>query len=278
MRKAHPRYQFAVEIIKTQGDREQNVDLAVIGGQGVFVKELEERLLDHSIDLAVHSLKDMPSQIQAGLKLGAITAREDVRDAFISRSGATLSQMPPGARIGTGSPRRTVQLKLVRPDLKAAPMRGNVDTRIRKLHSGDADALIMASAGLHRMGLGGIITEHLSTDDFLPMVGQAALAVEIREGEEELEELLAVLEDTPTRQAITAERAFLAGLGGGCQAPIAANAIVNGPNLRIEGMVAAPDGSVVLRDCRQCPASSPADAGYLLAAWLIGKGASRFLA
>ncbi len=277
LKKSHPDYDFRIKIIKTEGDRDQTAGLDKIGGQGVFVKEIEAHLRDGSIDLAVHSLKDMPSQIPAGLEIGAVTAREDVRDALISPSGATLARLPEGAKIATGSPRRTVQLKAVRPDVQVAPIRGNVDTRIRKLRAGEADALLMASAGLKRLGMADIITEYMGLEDFLPAVGQAALAVEIRAGDKELQALLQLLEHKPTRQAITAERTFLAALGGGCQAPIAAHATVQGQEIELDGMVAAPDGYIILRDKQRGPADDPAYAGNLLAAKFLGRGAAKIL-
>ncbi|MBI4333456.1 MAG: hydroxymethylbilane synthase [Chloroflexi bacterium] len=277
LRKAHPQCEFTVRVIKTQGDKDTISGLDKIGGQGVFVKELEEQLLSRSIDIAVHSLKDMPGSVPAGLTIGAVPAREDVRDALISRSGLPLGRLPPGSTIGTGSPRRTVQLRLVRPDLKAAPVRGNVDTRIRKMHAGEVDAVILAAAGLQRLGLSHLVTEFLDTENFLPAVGQAALAVEIRAADREIEDLVSVVDHLPTRQAVTAERAFLGGLGGGCQAPIAAHAVVNGKELDIDGMVAAPDGYMALRDRQKGSTDSPGDAGYLLAARLIGRGAASWL-
>ncbi len=275
--KAHPEYDFTVNIIKTEGDRDQTAGLDKIGGQGVFVKELEARLLDRSIDLAVHSLKDVPSQVQPGLEIGAVPLREDVRDALVSRSGETLARLPPGARVATGSPRRSVQLKAVRPDLEVAPIRGNVDTRIRKIKAGEAEAVLLASAGLIRMGMAEVITEYLSVEQFLPAVGQAALAVEVRAGEMEILDLLRSIEHLPTRQAVTAERSFLATLGGGCQAPIAASAIVVGDEIELDGMVAAPDGYIVMRDKVRGPASDPGYAGYLLAASFLGRGAGKLL-
>lgn len=277
LKKAHPQYEFTIRIIKTQGDKDQKAGLAQIGGQGVFVKELEERLLDGSIDLAVHSLKDMPGQIQSGLTIGAVAAREDVRDALISRSGLPLARLPSQSKVGTGSPRRVAQLKAARPDLVTMGIRGNVDTRVRKMKSGEVDAVIVAAAGIHRLGLSHLVTEYLDVTDFLPAVGQAALAVETRASEKELQDLLGVIEHAPTRQAVTAERAFLGGLGGGCQAPIAAHAAVKGKEVELDGMVAAPDGSLILRDQQKSSVESPGDAGYLLAARLIGRGAARWL-
>jgi hydroxymethylbilane synthase len=247
------------------------------GGRGVFVKELEECLLQGAIDIAVHSLKDMPVDTCAGLKIGAITEREDVRDALISRSGATLKELPRGARIGTGSPRRAVQIRAVRPDIEISAVRGNVDTRFRKMASGEVDAIVVAAAALHRLGWAERITEYLDTEVCLPAAGQGALAAEIRSGEKELEELVGVLNHKATSQAVTAERAFLEGLGGGCKAPVAAYARVRAIELELEGMVSSSDGAMVIRDRQRGLAEAPTDVGYLLAARLLGTGAGRLL-
>ncbi|MDZ4246468.1 MAG: hydroxymethylbilane synthase [Dehalococcoidia bacterium] len=277
LQKACPRCTFTIRVVKTEGDKERSAPLAQMGGQGVFVKELEEQLLSGSIDLAVHSLKDMPVQLQKGLKIGAFPIREDARDVLITRSGVTLSGLPSGSKIGTGSPRRAVQLRAVRPDLQIHGIRGNVDTRLKKMRSGEVDAIILAAAALHRMGWADQITEYLDPGICLPAVGQGSLAIEIRSREKELEDILLKINHIPTSQAVTAERALLAGLGGGCHAPIAAHARVEGQEVKIEGMVASANGSTILRGTETGPAASPADSGKKLADYFLKKGAAKLL-
>ncbi|MDP2719049.1 MAG: hydroxymethylbilane synthase [Dehalococcoidia bacterium] len=277
LQKACPRCTFTIRVVKTEGDKERSAPLAQMGGQGVFVKELEEQLLSGSIDLAVHSLKDMPVQLQKGLKIGAFPVREDARDVLISRSGFNLSGLPPGSKIGTGSPRRAVQLRAARSDLQIHGIRGNVDTRLKKMRSGEVDAIILAAAALHRMGWADQITEYLDPGICLPAVGQGSLAIEIRSREKELEDILLKINHIPTSQAVTAERALLAGLGGGCHAPIAAHARVEGQEVKIEGMVASANGSTILRGTETGPAASPADSGKKLADYFLKKGAAKLL-
>ncbi|MCG0238080.1 MAG: hydroxymethylbilane synthase [Firmicutes bacterium] len=208
----HPGVRFAIEIYRTQGDRTQaaGIPLSQVGGKGLFTKELEEALLDGRADLAVHSLKDMPTELPPGLTLGCIPEREDPRDVVIARDGTPLAELPPGAVVGTSSLRRLAQLRRLRPDLEYRPVRGNVDTRLRKLEEGQFDALVMAAAGLHRAGFAGRITEYLDPRVLLPAVGQGALALEIRAGDEEMARLLAPLHHLPTALAVRAERAFMA--------------------------------------------------------------------
>ncbi|MFO7172204.1 MAG: hydroxymethylbilane synthase [Bacillota bacterium] len=208
----HPGVRFAIEIYRTQGDRTQaaGIPLSQVGGKGLFTKELEEALLDGRADLAVHSLKDMPTELPPGLTLGCIPEREDPRDVVITRDGTPLAGLPPGAVVGTSSLRRLAQLRRLRPDLEYRPVRGNVDTRLRKLAEGQYDALVMAAAGLHRAGFAGRITEYLDPGVVLPAVGQGALALEIRAGDEEMARLLAPLHHLPTALAVRAERAFMA--------------------------------------------------------------------
>ncbi len=277
LRKAHARCEFTTSVIKTLGDREKDAGLTQIGGQGVFIKELEESLLAGTIDMAVHSLKDMPSQLQPGLKIGAVLKRGDARDVLVSGSGAPLAELPGGAIIGTGSHRRAVQITAARPDLRIIPIRGNVDTRLKKVYSKEVDAIVIAAAALERLGWVDRITEYLDPDICLPAVGQGALAIEIRDGEKETEELVAAVHDTPTSQATTAERFFLDGLGGGCRAPIGAYATVNGHELELEAMVGSLDGFMIMRDKIKGLAEAAGDAGYLLAARLLGMGAGRYL-
>jgi hydroxymethylbilane synthase len=230
-----------LEIIKTTGDKIQDVPLSQVGGKGLFTKEIEEALLDGRIDLAVHSLKDMPSDLPAGLTLAAIPAREDPRDAVI---GAALKD---GARIGTSSLRRTVQLRAMHRDLLIESLRGNLDTRLRKLDEGQYDTIILAAAGLRRLGWANRISELIPVDVMIPAVGQGALAIETRDDNGEAHQLARMLDHEASRIAITAERSFLAVFGGGCQVPIGAHATVDRSNIHLRAFVSNPDGSNVKR-------------------------------
>jgi hydroxymethylbilane synthase len=253
LRELYPEIAFEVEVIKTLGDVARTASLSAIGGKGVFTKEIEEALLAARIDLAVHSLKDLPTTLPRGLKLGAILEREDPRDALIARAKADgsatahLRALRSGAVIGTSSLRRLVQVKRMRADLEVREIRGNVDTRLRKLDEESYDAIILAAAGLNRLQLAHRITALFSTDEMLPAVGQGALAIEIRAADLDLERLLAPLDHGPTRCATAAERAFLRALGGGCRLPIAAHARCEGERLLIEGMIASADGAHLVR-------------------------------
>jgi hydroxymethylbilane synthase len=226
-----------IEIIKTLGDKIQDVPFSQVGGKGLFTKEIEEALLDRRIDLAVHSLKDMPSELPSGLTLAAIPEREDPRDALI---GAPLKE---GARVGTSSLRRTVQLKTMHRGLSIETLRGNVDTRLRKLQEGQFDTIVLAAAGLHRLGWANRISELIPVDVMIPAVGQGALAIETRDDSGEAHQIAGALEHQDSRVAITAERAFLAVFGGGCQVPIGAHATVEGSQIRLRAFVSEPDGS-----------------------------------
>lgn len=229
-----------IEIIHTTGDKIQDVALSMVGTKGLFTKEIEDALLRGDIDLAVHSLKDMPTELPAGLRLAAIPAREDARDAMV---GASLSGLSAGARVGTSSLRRAAQLRAIRPDLSVETIRGNVDTRLRKLDEGHFDAIVLAAAGLRRLGWEARVTEYLDPEVMCPAVGQGALAIETREGEW----VVPGLDNAGSRRCVTAERAVLAQLGGGCQVPIGAFAELAGGMLRIRAVIVAPDGSVVIR-------------------------------
>ncbi|HYP53792.1 MAG TPA: hydroxymethylbilane synthase [Pyrinomonadaceae bacterium] len=278
-----PKTQVRVEIFKTSGDVMQNVPLAVIGGKGVFTKELEEALLDGRIDLAVHSLKDLPTVLPEGLQITAVTEREDPRDALVLRADAaekfgTLRDLPAGAVVGTSSMRRIAQLKHLRPDVRVKDLRGNVDTRLRKLDSGDYDAVILASAGLRRLGLAGRISAAVSSDEMLPAVGQGALGVETRADDEATNEAVRLLEHAPTRAACTAERALLRALGGGCQVPIAAHARADGGALSLEALVASASGEHIIRDTLEGATEEAERVGGKLAALLLERGAGALLA
>jgi hydroxymethylbilane synthase len=227
-----------IEIIKTTGDKITGVPLAQVGTKGLFTKEIEEALLAGTIDLAVHSLKDLPTELPAGLRLAAVPPREDARDALVGRR---LAELPPGARVGTSSLRRVAQLLAARPDLVIEPARGNLDTRLRKLSEGRYDALVLAAAGLTRLGWQDRIAEYLPVETMCPAVGQGALAIETRE-EGEAAAVCAQLDDAATRAAVSAERALLEALGGGCQVPIGAHATIADEELRLVAIVASPDG------------------------------------
>jgi len=231
-----------IVIIKTSGDKFQQTSFSQIGTKGIFIKELEDALLEERIDLAVHSMKDVPTEMPAGLTIAAISKREDVRDALLSSSGATLASLPQGARVGTSSLRRQSQLLYARRDLRLLELRGNVDTRIEKLKRGDYDAIVLAKAGLDRLGLSGNISEVLPHDVSLPAAGQGAIGIEARTGDAETLRVLTALEDAETRSAVTAERSALAGLGGGCQVPIGAWGRVENGKLALDVAVLSPDG------------------------------------
>jgi len=265
-------------VIKTTGDKITDVPLAQIGGKGLFIKEIEEALLTGRVDLAVHSLKDMPAEVPEGLILGAVPPREDCRDAFISSRYADLAEIPAGGRVGTGSLRRRVQLLHRRPDLEVVPLRGNVDTRLKKMESLGLDALILAAAGLNRLGLAHLYRGWVPEADMLPAVGQGALGLEVRTADRELRDRLAFLDDPPTRLAVTAERAFLARLEGGCVVPVAARGRVEGDVLHLEALISDLEGRRVLRDRRTGPVAEAAALGTRMADDLLARGGREILA
>jgi hydroxymethylbilane synthase len=279
-----PRHEVRVQIIKTSGDILKDAPLSVIGGQGAFTRELEHALLERRIDLAVHSLKDLPTVNPEGLALAAVTEREDPRDALVLPSGAnfidniSVKRLPPGSRVGTSSLRRRAQLRHLRSDLVLGELRGNVDTRLRKLDAGEYDAVVLAAAGLRRLGLAGRISAYLSTEELLPAVGQGALGLETRGDDAETIRLASQLDHAPTRDACGAERALLRQFGAGCQVPIAAHAVVRGGALRQEGLVAAPSGEEVLREAIEGPAAEGERLGVELALRLQARGAAFLLA
>jgi len=249
---AHPELATAGAIelvpIRTTGDRVQTRLLAEIGGKGLFTKEIEEALLDRRIDLAVHSLKDMETVLPDGLEIGAVLARDDPRDALISRGGGGLAHLPQRARVGTASLRRRAQLLRRRGDLDVLPIRGNVDTRLAKLAGGEFDGLVLALCGLERLGKAGLASEILAPELMLPAVGQGALAIECRAGEAPVHQLLAPLHDPASAACVAAERAMLAALDGSCRTPIAGLATIAGDRLTLDGLLLAPDGSAERRD------------------------------
>jgi hydroxymethylbilane synthase len=274
---AHPGLSVRIEIIKTTGDKILDVPLARVGGKGLFVKEIEEALSARRIDLAVHSLKDVPATLPPNLEIGAVCAREDPRDAWLSRLGQRFAETPVGARVGTSSLRRESQLRALRPDLSLEPLRGNVDTRLRKLEEGRYDAVVLAAAGLRRLGLGNRIQETLPPEVMLPAIAQGALGIEIREDDRTSRELLAPLHDRATAACVGAERAFLRRLGGGCQVPIAGHATLAGDRLCLRGLVAWPDGHALVRGERTGGATEAEAIGHALAEELLRRGADRIL-
>jgi hydroxymethylbilane synthase len=265
-------HQSRIEIIKTTGDMITGVPLAQVGTKGLFTKEIEEALLDGRASLAVHSLKDLPTDLPAGLTLAAIPAREDPRDAIV---GMRLADLPAGAKVGTSSLRRAAQLRRLRPDLRIEPVRGNLDTRLRKLDEGQYDAIVLAAAGLKRLGWEGRIAEILSPELVCPAVGQGALAIETAGG-------LALqacrpLDHAPTRAAVTAERALLGALGGGCQVPIGAYATVADGHVRLLAVIVSPDGSGLVRDHAEGSAADAGKIGRDLGQTLLAAGGDRIL-
>jgi hydroxymethylbilane synthase len=263
-------------VITTKGDQVIDQPLPEIGGKGLFTFELEEALRDGQVDAAVHSLKDLPTEDVPGLTIAAIPERADVRDVWICPAGHNLDDLPAGAVIGTSSTRRAAQLLANRPDLMVKPIRGNVDTRLRKVLQGDYDAIILAAAGLTRLGKDEHITHYLPFEIMLPAPGQGALAVQCRADDQETIRKLAVLDHQLTRMAVTAERAFLAALGGGCSLPVGALAIVNNERISFEGVVAAQDGSQSIKLTNQ--GSDPQSLGTTLAQKAFTRGADQLLA
>lgn len=276
LRKTNPAVQFTLTRITTQGDRLREMPLHRLPGVGVFVKELEAALLAGEIDMAVHSLKDMPTNVPPGLSLGGVAARLDPRDALVTRKEG-LHQLASGCLVGTGSPRRAIQLLDCRSDLKVQPVRGNVDTRLRKVSNGELDGIIVAAAALLRLGREDRITEYLPMEDFLPAVGQGALAIEIRSEDDEIAELVAKINHRPTWHSVLAERAFLRSLGGGCRAPVAALGEVSDDVLSLQGMVAGPESRIVLRGSEDGSTNDPEGLGAQLAQRMFVMGAAELI-
>ncbi len=274
---AHSDLQVVIEIIKTSGDVFLDAPLSQIGGKGLFTKEIEDALLDGRIDLAVHSLKDLPTVLPSGLSLAAVSRREDARDAFLSNEHRSLGALPQGARVGTSSLRRQSQLLRLRSDLEVANLRGNLDTRIRKLDEKQYDAILLACAGLDRLGYQHRIAERLSVQQLCPAVGQGALGIETRETDAVTRSRLQWLHHPPTHSAVTAERAFLRRLGGGCQVPIAGHAWIEESRLEMLGVVASTDGRQLFRDQASAPVEQAAELGSQLAERLLAGGASDIL-
>ncbi len=270
-------HEIEMSIIKTTGDKMKNIPLTRSGTKGLFIKEIEEALLDGSIDVAVHSMKDLPTSQPAGLVVAAVPKREDARDVMISATGRRFEELPPGARLGTSSLRRQSQLRRLRADLNLVPMRGNLDTRLRKLDRGECDALVLAAAGVHRLGWRERITEYFAPEQICPAVGQGALAIETRRDDIRVADVVSSLDHAPTHCAVRAERAVLRHLGGGCQVPIAAQAIAESGELRVIGVVADLEGKTVVRASGTGPIDDPEGLGMLVAEELLHQGAGTIL-
>jgi hydroxymethylbilane synthase len=264
-------------IIKTTGDRITDVPLAKVGGKGLFVKEIEEALMDGRIDVAVHSMKDMPAELPHGLCISAVPEREIPLDALITHENVPLDRLPRGARVGTSSLRRSSQLLNQRPDLTIEPLRGNLDTRLKKLTSGTLDAIVLAAAGLKRLGLDHLITTVLTPETMLPAVGQGALCIESRTNDGSTSQFLTGLDHAATHLAVMAERAFLHRLEGGCQVPIAAFATIENEQLELTGLVAELDGSRLIKAAVSGPCDRAASLGNKLAEILLARGADAIL-
>jgi hydroxymethylbilane synthase len=268
-------HEVELEIIKTTGDKITDVALSKVGTKGMFTKEIEEALAEGRIDLAVHSLKDLPTELSQGFEIAAVTTRENPRDVFCSRKYASIEDLPRAARVGTSSLRRQAQLKAVRPDLDIHPLRGNVDTRLRKLEAGEYDAIILAAAGLNRLGKTQLVRQVIPAEVMCPAAGQGALGIEIRAGDSMTRQHLAFLDDAAARATTTCERALLNRLGGGCQVPIGAFAEVRDGRLHLEAIVADPDGSKILRESRD--GSDPVPLGESVGDILLRRGGDAIL-
>jgi hydroxymethylbilane synthase len=277
LEKLNPDISFELEIIKTSGDRFTDVHLSQIGGKGLFIKELEDALFGKKIDLAVHSLKDMTTIIPEGLSLSCTLKREDVRDCLITSNKKSIYEMEPGTIIGTSSLRRQAQILNLRPDLEIKMLRGNLDTRIKKLESGEFGAIILAACGLKRLGYLSKVDHYLDPEIFIPAVGQGVIAIESRSDDESMLSILKKLDDKETHECITAERAFLRKLEGSCKAPIAAHAIIKSSQILLVGMVASLDGKKLIKDEILGKIEDAEDIGYNLGELLLAKGADKIL-
>jgi hydroxymethylbilane synthase len=274
---AHPGLQVELLGMSTQGDKILDTPLAKIGGKGLFVKELEQRMLAGDADIAVHSMKDVPVELPEGLHLPIIMEREDPHDAFVSNTHASLDELPEGAKVGTSSLRRQCQLFARRPDLEILPLRGNVNTRLKKLDDGEYDAIILAAAGLKRLGFGERIRTVISPEQSLPAIGQGAIGIECRSEDPRVNQLIAVLHHGDTADRVRAERAFNARLEGGCQVPIGGHAILEGDNIWLRGLVGEADGSELIEGEIRGPRGDAEALGVALAEELLARGADRIL-
>ncbi|MGH8496061.1 MAG: hydroxymethylbilane synthase [Gammaproteobacteria bacterium] len=277
LRAAHPELRIELAPMTTQGDRLSGASFTRMGGKGLFIKDLETAILDGRADVAVHSMKDVPAEMPAAFSIAAVLARADPRDAFLSNRYASLAALPAGEPLGSSSLRRQSQLRRLRPDLSVQPLRGNVDTRVKRLDEGRFAAIVLAAAGLERLGLAGRISERLSPDICLPAIGQGIIGIECRAGDRKLAGLLAALEHPPTRACLTAERIFAAALGGSCQSPIGGYAVINGDELLLRGYIGMPDGSRAVSGERGGAAADCECIGETLAAELLAAGGAEIL-
>lgn len=277
IRALFPDLEASIRIVKTTGDKDTTSSIRAGSSIGVFVKELERALLEHEIDMAIHSMKDVPTQIQTGLSISAIPEREEVRDALITPGKSDFSSLPPRARIGTGSIRRQAQLLALRPDLQVVDIRGNVNTRLKKMESGSYDAIILACAGLNRLNLKNRISDVFTLEQILPAAGQGALAVETRSDDTRTAKVAAALNHEPSSIAVSAERTFLKRMGGGCNVPVAVHARVEDNWINIEGLVVSPDGINTVRESVRHARDSAADAAVSLADRLLDRGGRSIL-
>jgi len=277
LQQLHPGLQVELVTMSTQGDRVLDSPLAKIGGKGLFVKELEQGMLAGRADIAVHSMKDVPAELPEGLEIGAILEREDPRDAFVSNRFTAVAGLPQGARVGTSSLRRQCQLRAVRPDLEILDLRGNVNTRLAKLDAGDYDAIVLASAGLKRLGMAERITRALEPEDMLPAIAQGVIGIECRSDDAVVKALIAPLNHAETALRTQAERGMNATLAGGCQAPVAGFSTITGDSIELRGLVGWPNGSAIVRGEISGPANAAAELGEQLAQDLLGRGARPIL-
>ncbi len=278
LKRQFPETDVEVRVIRTKGDIMQDVSLVKIGGKGVFVREIEDSLLRGEIDMAVHSMKDVPAELPAGLTIGVIPEREDPRDVLIGRNRIKMEAMPRGARIGTGSLRRGVQVRSLLPDVEIVPLRGNLDTRIRKIESEGLDGVIVAAAGIRRMGWVARVSQFIPVELMLPAVGQGALGIEMRDEDRDLAEALSFLNHSVTWIEVGSERSFLKRLGGGCQLPIAAYGKIRGAELVLRGLVGSLDGRCIVTDeAKGAPADWP-ELGAALAERILDRGGREILA
>jgi hydroxymethylbilane synthase len=272
LRQRYPEMQIAIVVIRTKGDIMQDVSLAKIGGKGVFVKEIEDALLRGDVDIAVHSMKDVPAELPEGLHIATIPEREDPRDVLIAKDNKKMESLPRGARIGTGSLRRGMQVRNLLPDVQIVPLRGNLDTRIRKIELEDLDGVLVAAAGIRRMGWISRVSQFIPVEVMLPAVGQGALGIEMRTGDSSLAEMLAFLNHSATWMEVGAERSFLQRLGGGCQLPIAAYAKIRGKELTLRGLVGSLDGRALITDEVRGTPPDYRMLGTLLAERILSRG------
>ena len=278
IKREHPGVDIEIVQIRTKGDKLQDVALVTIGGKGVFVKEIEEALLRGDIHIAVHSMKDVPVELPEDLEIGAVPQREDPRDVLVSRNGRKIEELRKGARIGTGSLRRTIQLLQILPDIEIIPIRGNLDTRIRKIETEDLDGIVVAAAGMRRMGLAGQVSQYIPVEWMVPSAGQGILGIEVRRNDSDIKNLVSFLNHSDTVIELTAERAFLERLGGGCQVPIGAYCRKQGDRLILRGLLGTVNGSFIISDELRGSCTEAAEMGRTMAENILTRGGREILA